>query len=163
MRTFMFTDIVGSTSLVEAIGDEAWAAVLRWHDQALRSQFAAHHGEEIDHAGDGFFVAFVDVESAIACAVAIQRALAEHRQTHGFSPQVRIGVHASEATSQGTGYHGKGVHRAARIGALADGGEILVSQETLAAAAAPFDTSAPRTVKLKGMSEPATVVAIRWQ
>jgi len=120
-------------------------------------------GEEIDHAGDGFFVAFVDVESAIACAVAIQRALAEHRRTHGFSPQVRIGVHASEATSQGTGYHGKGVHRAARIGAFADGGEILASQETLAAAATPFDTSAPRTVTLKGLSEPATVVAILWQ
>jgi class 3 adenylate cyclase len=163
VRTFMFTDIVGSTSLLEAIGDEAWAALLRWHDQALRAQFAAHRGEEIDHAGDGFFVAFVDVESAIACALAIQRALAKHRQSHGFSPQVRIGVHASEATSQGTGYHGKGVHRAARIGALAEGGEILVSEETLATVATSFETSAPRTVTLKGMSEPATVVAVLWR
>jgi class 3 adenylate cyclase len=163
VRTFMFTDIVGSTNLVEAIGDDAWSALLRWHDQALRSQFAAHAGDEIDHAGDGFFVAFVDVESAIACAVAIQRALAEHRQAHGFSPQVRIGLHASEATSQGAGYHGKGVHRAARIGALAGAGEILVSQETLAAATTAFDTSAPRSASLKGMSEPATVVGVLWQ
>ena len=163
VRTFMFTDIVRSTNLLEAIGDDAWADLLRWHDQALRSQFTTHGGEEIDHAGDGFFVAFVDVESAIACAVAIQRALADHRRTHGFSPPVRIGLHASEATSQGSGYHGQGVHRAARIGALANGGEILVSQETLAAAATVFDTSPPRSVSLKGISEPAAVVGVLWQ
>jgi class 3 adenylate cyclase len=99
----------------------------------------------------------------MACAVAIQRALADHRQTHGFSPPVRIGLHASEATYQGSGYHGQGVHRAARIGALANGGEILVSQETLAAAATVFDTSPARSVSLKGISEPATVVGVLWQ
>lgn len=57
-RTFMFTDIVKSTTLVEAIGDDAWEDLLRWHDVTLRSLFAGHGGEEIDHAGDGFFVAF---------------------------------------------------------------------------------------------------------
>jgi tetratricopeptide (TPR) repeat protein len=56
-RTFMFTDIGRSTNLVEAIGDEAWTDVVRWHDQTLRSLFARHGREEIDHAGDGFFVA----------------------------------------------------------------------------------------------------------
>ena len=60
-RTFMFTDIVRSTQLIEAIGDEAWTDLVRWHDQTLRALFAAHGGEEVDHAGDGFFVAFAAV------------------------------------------------------------------------------------------------------
>jgi class 3 adenylate cyclase len=163
VRTFMFTDIVDSTSLVEAMGDDSWAGVLRWHDEALRSRFTASQGEEIDQAGDGFFVAFADPDTAIACAVAIQRDLAEHRRAHGFSPRVRIGVHASTATTQGTGYQGKGVHRAARIGALAEGGEVLVSAETLTAASTPFETAQPRTVALKGMAEPATLVSVVWR
>ena len=76
---------------------------------------------------------------------------------------MRIGIHSSEATTQGAGYQGVGVHRAARIGALADAGEVLVSQETLAATTTSFATGAPRTVALKEMSEPATVVGILWQ
>src|SRR5437667_9171727 len=87
-RTFMFTDIVGSTNLVEAIGDDAWLNLLRWHDQTLRALFAEHGGEEVDHAGDGFFVVFDRSEAAISCAVAIQRTLAEHRRAHGFAPYV---------------------------------------------------------------------------
>ncbi|MDR7517958.1 MAG: helix-turn-helix transcriptional regulator [Armatimonadota bacterium] len=112
-RTFMFTDIVRSSSLVEAIGDDAWADLTRWHDQMLRSLFARHGGEEIDHAGDGFFVAFPDAGSAIECGVAIQRTPADHRRTHGFAPQVRIGLHTATATRRGAGYRGKGVHVAA--------------------------------------------------
>ena len=61
-RTFLFTDIVGSTALIEVIGDEAWNDLRRWHNEALRSSFDDHEGEEIDHAGDGFFVAFPDAE-----------------------------------------------------------------------------------------------------
>src|SRR5262249_40178851 len=55
MKTFMFTDIVGSTQLVEALGDEAWEVLLRWHDDTLRSMFASHQGEEVTATGDGFF------------------------------------------------------------------------------------------------------------
>ena len=54
----MFTDIVGSTNLVEALGDEAWETMLRWHNTALREVFAAHNGDEISTTGDGFFVSF---------------------------------------------------------------------------------------------------------
>ena len=109
-KTFMFTDIVKSTNLVEALGDEAWQGVLRWHDETLRSQFAANHGQEVVATGDGFFVAFDSPDEALACAVAIQRRLAEHRQTAGFAPPVRIGVHAAGATQVGTNFTGKGVH-----------------------------------------------------
>jgi class 3 adenylate cyclase len=161
-RTFMFTDIVRSTQLVEAIGDEAWADLVRWHDQALRALFAAHGGEEVDHAGDGFFVAFPAARAALECSVAIQRALREHRRQQGFAPQVRIGLHAAAAQRHDGGYRGKGVHVAARIAALAEAGEILASRETLDTAP-PMPVSAPRVVTLKGLSEPLAVVTLAWR
>jgi class 3 adenylate cyclase len=162
-RTFMFTDIVRSSNLVEAIGDEAWEDLVGWHDRTLRGLFEEHRGREVDHAGDGFFVAFEDPGAALAAAVAIQRSLAQHRRSHGFAPQVRIGIHAAEATDLGQDYRGKGVHRAARIGALAEGGEILVSEETLAAADGGWEASEAREVPLKGFTEPAWVASLSWR
>jgi len=161
VRTFLFTDIVGSTSLIGAIGDDAWEDLRRWHDQTLRASFADHGGEEIDHAGDGFFVAFPDARSAVASAVEIQRRLVEHRRAHGFAPQVRMGIHATAAMRDGGDYTGLGVHTAARIGSLAGPNEILASVET--AAEAPDERmSDARTVQLKGIAEPVDVVAIEW-
>jgi class 3 adenylate cyclase/tetratricopeptide (TPR) repeat protein len=162
-RTFVFTDIARSTNLVEAIGDEAWADLVRWHDGTLRSLFAEHGGEEIDHAGDGFFVAFVDTTAAVECAVAVQRTLAAHRRAHGFAPQVRIGIHASEAVRDGAHYRGKGVHQAARISAVATGGEVLASAATVEGASVRFPTFGERVVELKGVSEPVAVVTVGWQ
>jgi len=163
-KTFMFTDIVKSTNLVEVLGDEAWEPLVRWHDQTLRSLFVAHHGEEIVTTGDGFFVGFESPDEALGCAVAIQRTLAEHRQTHGFAPGVRIGVHATDATQVATrvgrDFHGRGVHEAARIAALAEGGEIITSRQT---ATPHFVISEPRTVTLKGISEPIEVVSVQWR
>jgi class 3 adenylate cyclase len=161
-RTFLFTDVVGSTSLLEAVGDEAWDDLRRWHDRALRSCFEGHGGEEIDHAGDGFFIAFPDPASAISCAVDVQRRLAEHRRDHGFAPQVRIGVHAAEALETAGEYTGKGVHAAARIGSLAAGGEIVASATTIDGLR-DLPVSEPRTVHLKGIADPMTVVSIDWR
>jgi class 3 adenylate cyclase len=160
-RTFMFTDIVRSTNLVEAVGDDAWEDLLRWHDRTLRGLFADHAGEEIDHAGDGFFVAFASAESAVGCAVAIQRTLAEHRRSHGFSPQVRIGLHSAEATQLAGDYRGRGVHVAARIGAQAEAGEILASRVTVVDGGS-FSAADPRPVTLKGISEPVDIVTVEW-
>jgi class 3 adenylate cyclase len=159
----MFTDIVKSTNLVEAIGDDAWEDLLHWHDQTLRSLFDEHEGEEVKHGGDGFFVAFPDAARAVECAAAIQRTLVDHRREHGFAVQVRIGLHSAEATRRGRDYGGKGVHQAARIAALAEGGEILSSQATLAGDAVRYSLSEPRLVSLKGISEPVPVVAIEWR
>jgi class 3 adenylate cyclase len=161
MKTFMFTDIVGSTQLVEALGDEAWEVLLRWHDETLRALFAAHQGAEVVGTGDGFFVGFDSPEAALACAVAIQRRLAEHRQNAGFAPQVRIGVHASEATQVAQNFRGKGVHEAARIAALAGGGEVYASQVT--AAGSRYPASDPRSVALKGIAEPVEIVTVDWR
>lgn len=160
-HTFMFTDIVKSTELVEAIGDEAWIEVLRWHDQTLNKLIADHGGEQIRHIGDGVFAGFARPEQAIECAVQIQRALADHRRNHGYAPQVRIGVHQTTATRVGFDYHGKGVHHAARIAAAANGGEVLASLQT--AQAGKYAASEPRTVTLKGVAEPMQLVSITWR
>jgi class 3 adenylate cyclase len=162
-RAFLFTDIVSSTSLLEAIGDDAWRNLVLWHDRTLQGIFRAHGGEEVEHRGDGYFAAFGDAESALTCAVAIQRTLAEHRQSHGFSPRVRIGVHLADAARTGSTYQGRGVHEAARIAALAGGDEILACAEMLEAAGPRFQASEPRSVELKGMARPVEVRAVEWR
>ena len=161
-KTFMFTDIVSSTNLVEVIGDEAWESLLGWHDQALRKLFVSNCGEEVKQIGDGFFVVFDDATDAMECAVQIQRRLGEHRKEHGFAPQVRIGLHRAEATRKGQDYGGKGVHTVARIGALAQGGEILATTQVIESGSRHrFPVSDRRTVVLKGVSEPAEIVSVQ--
>jgi class 3 adenylate cyclase len=160
--TFVFTDIVSSTRLVEAIGDEAWDDLVSWHDRTLRSLFARHGGQEIDHTGDGFFVAFDEPAAAVACAVAVQRTLAEHRRSAGFAPPVRIGIHAAQATRTAGNYRGRGVHEAARIAGLATGSEIVASTSTLDSVDIEVVQAAPREVSLRGLSEPVEVVTIVW-
>ena len=162
-RAFMFTDIVKSTDLVGVIGDEAWEDLLGWHDQTLRSLFGSHGGDVAHHTGDGFFVAFESARSALTCAVAIQRALAEHRRAHGFAPLVRIGVHAAKATRRGQDYSGGEVHKAARIAALAGGGEILASVEAVSAEYGEFRVSESREVVAKGIADPFQVALIEWR
>lgn len=159
-RAFLFTDIVSSTALVEVIGDEAWQQLVRWHDAALRAEFVAQRGEEVDHAGDGFFVAFPDAGAAVAAAVAIQRRLAGHRRDAGFAPVVRIGIHACTAIASGREYRGKGVHTAARIAAAAAGEEILISASS---AKGQSMLGEGRQLRLKGLSEPVDVVAVDWR
>jgi len=161
-RTFVFTDIVGSTPLVEALGDDAWQELIRWHDQTLRAIFNRHGGTEVRQTGDGFFVAFEDATAAIEAAVAVQRSLAEHRRGHGFALQVRIGLHEAEASTRAIDFAGRGVHEAARIGSLAGGGQILASVNTVQSAAMRFSVSTPRSVTLKGVSQPVDVVTIDW-
>ena len=160
LKTFMFTDVVGSTNLVEVLGDEAWDTLLRWHDTTLREVFTAHQGKEISTTGDGFFVGFDSPEQAVAAAVAIQRRLADHRQKQGFAPQVRIGLHAADANVVGENYRGRGVHEAARIAALAKGNEIVASVTTVGEA---FPTSERRSEMLKGFTEPVEVVTVDWR
>ncbi|HET7182425.1 MAG TPA: ferredoxin [Candidatus Limnocylindrales bacterium] len=160
LKTFMFTDVVGSTNLVEVMGDEAWDTLLRWHDATLREVFSAHQGKEISTTGDGFFVGFDSPEQAVAAAVAIQRRLAEHRQKAGFAPPIRIGIHAADANQVGENFRGRGVHEASRIASIAGGNEIVAS---VATAGDAYPTSAPRREVLKGFSEPVEVVTIDWR
>ena len=157
----MFTDIVGSTNLAEALGDQAWERLLRWHEDVLRGLVARSGGEIVNSTGDGFFVAFEAARVAIDCAIAIQRALDEHRATTGFAPSVRIGLHTADASQRGGDYSGIGVHVAARVAALADGGEILVTAETLGEAG-DVPATAVREAAIRGVTAPIGVASVIW-
>ena len=161
-RTFMFTDIVGSTSLAELLGNEGWDQLLKWHDQALRAQFGRSGGEVVNSTGDGFFVAFESARQGIDCAIAIQKTLADHRRAAGFAPSVRIGLHVAEANRHGDDYSGKGVHVAARVAALGGAGEIIASAETLEEAGHVASTDR-REATLKGVASPVQVATVVWQ
>ncbi|HET9458213.1 MAG TPA: adenylate/guanylate cyclase domain-containing protein [Candidatus Limnocylindrales bacterium] len=171
-RTFMFTDIVGSTNLAELLGNEAWEQLLRWHDDMLRRVVAGAGGEIVNSTGDGFFVAFEGARPALECAVAIQRRLAEQRQSSGFALSVRIGLHAAEANRRvdaggGVDYSGVGVNLAARVAGLAGGGEILVTTETLDQVEGldrleGIAPSASREAVIRGVSTPVSVVTVAW-
>jgi class 3 adenylate cyclase len=163
LRTFMFTDIVESTRLLDVLGDDAWNELLRWHDRTLRACFNANDGEEIKHEGDGFFVTFATPADAIDCAISVQRSLATHRSEHGFAPRVRIGLHAAEATRHAGDYVGRGVHESARIAAAAGAGEILVSESSLPQPEErPFTVAERRRLTLKGFTEAVAVAVVDW-
>lgn len=159
-RTFMFTDIVRSTNLIDAVGDAAWGGLLAWHDEKIRALLRDHAGQEVHHAGDGFFVAFPSADAAVDCALAIRRTLADQRRQHGFAPSVRIGLHSGEALKTTTGYEGREVHIAARIGALAGPDEILASRATIEAAGQSLEHGPLRTEHLRGIAEPFEVAAL---
>ncbi|HEY4190864.1 MAG TPA: adenylate/guanylate cyclase domain-containing protein, partial [Candidatus Limnocylindrales bacterium] len=160
-RTFMFTDIVGSTALAEALGDAAWERLLRWHDDTLRRVIAAGGGEIVNSTGDGFFATFDAARPAIDCAIAIQRSLRDHRDDTGFALAVRIGLHIAEASRRGADYSGMGVHVAARVSAVAGGGEIVASADVLADAGETA-TGDAREIVAKGVSQPIRVATISW-
>jgi len=127
--TFLFTDIEGSTALVKQLR-ERYHEALADHHRILREAFAAYGGTEIDNQGDAFFVAFRRAREAVLAAADAQRALAKHDWPDGVSLRVRMGIHTGEAELAGERYVGLSVHRAARISALGQGGQVLVSQTT---------------------------------
>jgi class 3 adenylate cyclase len=158
MKTFLFTDIVGSTELASAVGsDRHWVNLLRRHDDALRGIFADHQGQVVDHTGDGFFAAFENAADAIGSAIDIQRAIDQD-----FEFDIRIGVHADGALQTRENYHGKGVHAAARIGAEAGGREILASDATMETLP-QFAVTDHRAITLKGFKEPISVCSVSWE
>ncbi|CAN5190293.1 hypothetical protein BH18ACT12_BH18ACT12_03690 [soil metagenome] len=128
--TFLFTDVEGSTRLLHEFGDE-YAQVLAEHRRVLRDAFERHGGVEVDTQGDAFFVAFSKASAALAAAE-------EGRGALERGPiKVRMGVHTGEPLVTEEGYVGIDVHRAARIAAAGQGGQILVSQSTRDLAAGP--------------------------
>ncbi|HEX2194853.1 MAG TPA: adenylate/guanylate cyclase domain-containing protein [Candidatus Limnocylindria bacterium] len=131
--TFFFSDIQGSTRLLEALG-AAYAEVLERHRRILRAEFATRGAVEVGTEGDSFFAVFADARSAVEAAVAIQRALATEDWSGGQPVRIRIGLHTGEAVLQGGDYVGLDVHRAARIMAAGHGGQIVISQATREAA-----------------------------
>jgi class 3 adenylate cyclase len=163
-RTFVFTDIVGSTRLLETLGGEKWKKLLARHNEILRAVIGEAGGEIVQQTGDGFFAAFDNPRAAIDAAIAIQRALAAEI----VAPDVRIGAHTGGAfANDGDGdfnrYGGEAVHLAARIGAAAGAAEILVSRETLDGVSSAFRLSESRAETFKGFEQPIDVVSVDWR
>jgi DNA-binding SARP family transcriptional activator/tetratricopeptide (TPR) repeat protein len=125
--TILFTDVEASTDLRTRHGDQAAQELLRGHEELVRGQVKAHGGVEVKALGDGFMMAFGSARRALACAVSIQRALADRRLDLP-DVKVRIGINTGEVVHQGDDLYGQAVHAAARIAAKAHGGQILVSE-----------------------------------
>lgn len=121
LSTIMFTDIVKSTELVAELGDTAWRRLLDDHDEMVRRQLARFQGREIEIAGDGFLAAFTGPTRAIHCGAAIRDAASSLRLN------VRVGVHTGEVEPRGDRISGIAVHIAARVGAIAVPGEVLLT------------------------------------
>jgi predicted ATPase/class 3 adenylate cyclase len=137
---FLFTDIAGSTKLLDDLGAQGYAEALERHRAVIRAALDAHGGVEVDNQGDAFFCAFESPQDAVACANAARVAL------EATPIRVRMGVHTGEAIVAGDRYVGLEVHRAARIGACGHGGQIVVSPTTAA-------LLEPGTVELRDLGE----------
>ncbi len=127
--TFLFTDIEGSTRLLQRLGDR-YEPLLAAHHRLLREAFEAHGGTEVETAGDSLFVTFPSARAALLAAVAAQRSLLGHEWPEGAEVRVRMGLHTGEPVSGEVGFVGLDVHRAARICAAGHGGQIVVSRTT---------------------------------
>ena len=126
--TFVFTDIEGSTQLLQQLGD-AYADVLEAHDELIAVAFTGAGGVLFGSRGDALFAAFADPVAAVAGALEAQRALRSHPWA-GHEVRVRMGIHTGQAVIRGGTYIGLDVHRVARICSVAHGGQVLLSAAT---------------------------------
>jgi class 3 adenylate cyclase len=149
LTTILFTDIVGSTERAAGLGDRQWRQVLDAHDAAFRKLLHAHRGREIKAMGDGFVACFDGPGRAIRCAQAATAAAGE------LGLEIRAGLHTGECEVRGDDIGGLAVHIAARIGALAGPGEVLVSSTVKDLVIGSGITMQERSeVELKGVPEP---------
>ena len=144
--TFLVTDIEGSTAMAERLGN-AWAGVLADHHRLIRGALAAHGGQEVVSQGDGLFAVFASPRACVDAAIEAQRALLSHGWPAEEMVRVRMGIHYGEAAQTAAGLAGLEVHRAARIAAVAYGGQVVVS----AAAAELLRDSLPAGLGLKDL------------
>jgi predicted ATPase/class 3 adenylate cyclase len=127
--TFLFTDIEGSTRLLQDLGDR-YVGLLAQHNEILRDAFISFGGREAGNEGDGLFFIFASARGAVAAALEAQQRLAAQEWPDGATVKVRMGMHTGEIISDQHGYVGIDLHRAARIGAAAHGGQVVLSQAT---------------------------------
>lgn len=149
--TLFFSDIADSTALNERLGDDEWVRVLRGHDRLVRREIQRCDGVVVKTIGDGFMAVFAHADQAVDAAVAVQQAMIGTRRRPELS--VRIGLHTGTAISTGDDYLGRNVALCARIAAHADGGRVLVSADTRAAASVTDVEFVPEgSVELRGIS-----------
>ena len=164
IRTILFTDIVGSTSLTRRLGDEAAMELLEVHDSIVRNALADLGGREIKHLGDGIMASFVSAAAAVKCASRVQREIARHRRENKDRPlSVRLGVAAGEPVEHHNDLFGCTVQLAARLCSHAQEEQILVSNvvaELCEGKALPFEDLGE--VELKGFETPVRAHAVNW-
>lgn len=165
--TFMFTDIEDSTAVNVRVGDRAWLRVLQAQESVVRVAVGRRGGHVIKSLGDGFMVVFGAPDAALAAAVDIQRAVS--RRARGalrrHPIRLRIGLHVGSALARDGDYFGRDVAMAARVAGEADGGEILLSEETFAALPEHAEPTIldQREVQLRGFDEPQLVRSVDWE
>jgi predicted ATPase/class 3 adenylate cyclase len=152
--TLLFSDIEGSTRLLQHSGPERYAKALNLHRRLLRDAFERHGGYEVDYEGDAFFVAFARAEDAVAAAVEAQQGLAEADWPDGQELRVRMGIHTGEPLALPPKYVGLDVHQAARIMAAGHGGQVLLSRTTRDLVGAAFSVRELGEHRLKDLSAP---------
>ena len=162
--TILFTDVEGSTALTQRLGDAGARDVLRRHERIVREALRAHGGSEVKALGDGFMASFSSATRALECAIATQRAFAEHNESAEEPIWVRIGLNAGEPIAEAEDLFGTAVNLAARIAAQAEGGEILVANVIRELAAGKgFLFSDRGEVALRGFEDPVRLFEVRWQ
>ncbi|HEV8626531.1 MAG TPA: AAA family ATPase [Acidimicrobiia bacterium] len=163
--TLLFTDLVGSTELLDRLGDDAGEQVRRTHFRLLREAVVGAGGEEVKNLGDGLMVAFESAVAGVECAVAIQRAVERHNRGRSAQPlAVRVGLHVGEPIRDEDDYFGTPVVVAKRLCDAAVGGQILASDlvRGLVGTRGGFAFSALGPVELKGLAEPLLAHEVRW-
>ena len=163
-RSILFTDIEGSTSLTQQLGDARAMTVLRGHDQIVRDALQRNAGSEVKHTGDGLMAAFRSVAGAIETAIEIQRRLIES-EAAGTSPlRVRVGISAGEPVAEGDDLFGAAVQLAARLCQRATPGTILTSGGVHDLALGKgYGFGKAARLRLKGFDEPVTTFEVVWQ
>ena len=161
--TLVFTDLGDSTVLNEKLGDRAWLEVLSAHHQLVRSLVERHGGSTVKSQGDGFMLAFPSARRAVECAIEVQRAASAHK-AGDEALQVRIGIHTGEVLRQGEDFFGRHVNLAARVGAAAQLGQILVSSLVQGVVSGDHELhfQGPRCIELKGFDQPESVYEVVW-
>ena len=164
LRTILFTDVEGSTELTQRLGDAKARDVLRTHERIVRDALRVHGGLDVKTMGDGFMASFSSATRALECAIAVQRAFAEHNETAEEPIRVRIGLNAGEPIAEEKELFGTAVNLAARIAARAEGGEILASDVVRQLVAGKRFLFRDRgEAALRGFEDPVRLYEVRWQ
>jgi adenylate cyclase len=163
MVTILFTDMEGSTSLTQRLGDAKAQALLRAHNDVIRGALKSHGGAEIKHTGDGIMASFSTASKALDAAIAIQRAFAaRNEETADEATRVRIGLNAGEPVAEGEDLFGTAVQLASRIAARAEPGQVLVSDVVRQLAAGKgFLFSDEGNTVLRGFEDPVRLFGVR--
>lgn len=166
MMTIVFTDIEGSTELMERLGEEAWLEIIRAHNKLVRRVVVKCGGDVAKSQGDGFLLVFASAGSALACAVELQRAVSRFNHANrGTSLRLRIGVHTGNVFELEQDFFGRTVILAARITGRAHGGQVLVSEASkeYTQRLGQWKYLAPASLKLKGLAGPERVYSLAWE